>query len=82
MLTPATLKLRCPELLNASHTEVAAALEALKPSTRTMMSAPAADVGEAIVRSIGKGGPIVTPYWCEAVNEWRVLPGAWAEGVE
>lgn len=65
MLTPATLKLRRPGMAAATPAEVAAALaEEAASRKRGLMKAPAADVGEAIVRSIGKGGPLVTPYWC------------------
>jgi hypothetical protein len=62
--TPATLKLMRPDLASASPAEVAAALEEdARSNGHGMMAAPADAVGESIVRAIGKGGPLVTPYW-------------------
>ena len=53
-----------PELRNASPAEVAAAVAAATAQGGLgAFRAPAAAVGEAIVRAIGKAGPVVTPYW-------------------
>jgi short-subunit dehydrogenase len=46
----------------------------IKP-TLTMPSAEAA--AAAIVRNIGRGGPVVTPFWGHALSEVLLLDGWW-----
>lgn len=58
--TPATAKIMYPELRSLSPSQLAAVLP-----TKAMPRhfAPAEAVGEAVVRAIGRQGPVVVPYW-------------------
>lgn len=57
--TPAIAKLLNPSLRSAGPEEVAAAVAKLD----SRLYAPADAVGEAVVRAIGRVGPVVTPHW-------------------
>jgi hypothetical protein len=53
------VKMLHPEMKSASPAELSAAATSLQ----LPQAAPADAVGEAIVRAIGRVGPVVTPYW-------------------
>eukprot|EP00775_Hariotina_reticulata_P012164 gene12164-12302_t len=56
-----------------------AALARCKPTALT----PAADtVGRAIVRAIGRVGPVVIPYWGHAVADWLLLDVLWPPSLQ
>jgi hypothetical protein len=62
-----------PELRTAGPAELAAGVDKLDRS----IFAPADAVGEAVVRAIGRVGPVVIPYWWVRVV-WEFYRSGWA----
>jgi len=69
-----------PNTLAASAEDAAmAALARCKPTVLT----PAADtVGRAVVRAVGCGGPVVTPYWGHAVADYLLMDVLWPPSLQ
>jgi hypothetical protein len=72
--TPSSTSTSSSSSSSSSSSHVAAAMAAIKP-TVTMPSSETA--AAAIVRNIGRGGPVVTPYWGHAMSEALLLDAWW-----